>query len=247
MQKRVLVIGDAHTEPGQDLRRFKALKNFIKAEEPDYVVTIGDFTSMDALSEWDRNKRKKMENRRYKADINVANKALDIMDSTLFSDTDFIYLEGNHEFRLDRYLDQDPTFEGMHNIEQDLKLKERGIVYVPYKENYDISGVSFTHIPINGIGKPIGNPAVARKALSLYHNSVVFGHTHTLDHCAEHRQNAPHLNQALSVGCFFEHVEDYALGSKTDYWRGIVMLDIYHRNRFDFQTTSLSNLLKKHG
>ena len=246
-EKRVLIIGDSHTAPEQDLRRFKALGNYIKSVQPDVIVDIGDFLTLDSLSAWDKDKRKKMEGRRYAKEIEAGNRALDYIQNVPKNTKRRIKIKGNHEERLDRYLDHDPTFAGQVSLEKDLDLKARGFEVVEYKDCIDIDGVSFTHVPISGTGKPIGEPNVTRKALALYNNSVVFGHCHTLSHSAEHRTNAPHLNQALSAGCFFEHVDDYAKGSKTDYWRGVVLLNIYHKNRFDFQTTSMSNLLKKYG
>lgn len=256
---RVLVIGDAHVDEHQDLRRFRALGLKIVAERPTHIVIIGDFLSFNCLSEWDRNKRAKMENLRYQLEIEAGNKALDLMLGPLRElqaqqkkqkkaqyEPVLVYVEGNHEDRLTRYIDHDPTFQGWVGLVKDLKLNERGFHFVPWKGVYELAGISFTHIPIGGNGKPIGNPAVCRKALSLFAGSVVFGHTHTLDHSAEHRHGSPHLNQALSVGCFFEHVDDYAKGSKTDYWRGVVDLTIYHHNRFDYRTTSMSRLLKEY-
>lgn len=244
--KKVLVIGDAHVAPHQDLRRFKALGNYIRTHNPEYVISIGDFLTLDSLSDWDRNKSGKMEGRRYSADIEAGNHALDYIDAAT-DKTIKIYLKGNHENRLDRYLDHNPIAKGSMSIEKDLRLKSRGWKVVEYKDDYVLSGVRFTHIPISGGGKPIGNPGVTRKALALYNSSVVFGHTHTLDHSAEHRRGGPHLNQALCVGCFFEHIDEYAKGSKTDYWRGVVELNIYHNNRFDITTTSMSNLLRNYG
>lgn len=241
---RILVIGDAHSAPGQDLRRFKALGRYIVDESPDIVVSIGDFLTLDSLSDWDKSKRGKMEGRRYSKDIDTGNKALDLIQ--LDDSPKYVYIMGNHENRLPRYLDYDPTMVGLADVEHDLDLAGRKWKVVDYKDDIKLSGISFTHIPINGIGRPIGNPHVAQKALALYANSVVFGHTHTLDHAAEHRKGAPHLNQALGVGCFFEHVDEYAKGSKTDYWRGLVMLDAYHNNRFDIATISMSNLLKRY-
>jgi predicted phosphodiesterase len=241
---RVLVVGDAHVDEQQKLDRFAALGRKIVAEKPDAVVLIGDVLSLNCLSEWDRNKRAKMENLRYGLEIGAGNKALDL---ACLPKGKTIYIEGNHEDRLTRYLDHDPTFAGMVGLPKDLFLAERGIKWVPYKEVHQIDGVSFTHIPIAGNGKPIGNPNVAQKALRLFHNSVVFGHTHTLDFAAEHRHGSPHLNQSLAVGCFFEHVDDYAKGSLTNYWRGLVDLSIYHNNRFDVRTTSMSQLYKQYG
>lgn len=238
---RILVVGDAHVDEHQSLRRFKLANQLIKREKPDTVVIIGDFLSLNCLSEWDRNKRAKMEGRRYKAEITAGNRALDLLlDGEDLKSVHFI--EGNHEDRLTRYLDVDPIFADDHNIPDDLELKARGIIWTPYKQVRTINGISFTHIPCSGNGKAIGNPNVAQKALKLFHNSVVFGHTHTLDHAAEHRHGSPHLNQALAVGCFFEHVDEYAVGSKTDYWRGLVLLDSYKTNRFDVETFSLGRM-----
>lgn len=244
---KVVVVGDAHVDENQDLSRFDLLNALIKKEKPEYVVIIGDFLSLNCLSAWDRNKRLTMEGLRYVAEIESGNEALDRMLVGIPKKTKVVYVEGNHEDRLPRYLEVDPTFYGWAGIPKDLRLAQRGIHFVPYKDVFYINGVGFTHIPISGIGKGIGNPGVAQKALKLFHHSIVFGHTHTLDHAAEHRHGAPHLNQALSVGCFFEHVDEYAKGSKTDYWRGICVLSVYSENRFDVNTYSLGRMVTLFG
>jgi hypothetical protein len=38
-------------------------------------------------------------------------------------------------------------------------------------------------------------------------------------------------------------VDEYARGSITNYWRGVVMLNQYDENRFDVATVSMSQLL----
>ncbi len=246
---KVLVVGDSHCEQGQDISRFKALGNYIKETKPSHIVSIGDFLSVDSLSAWDRNKRLAMEGRRYEKELEVGNKALDYIDSacsTSYRPTK-VYIEGNHEDRLTRYVEEYPELEGKMSIQKDLSLVKRSWVWVPYKSDYNINGVSFTHVPILGNGRAISRPNICEKALRLYHNSVVFGHDHGLYHAMEHRHNAPHLNQALSVGCFFDHTADYAKGSKTDYWRGIVELDIYHPNRYNFKVVSMSSLKRQYG
>lgn len=255
----ILVIGDAHVDDTQDLSRFTALGRMIVDTQPEYIVIIGDFLSMNCLSDWDRNKRLVMEKKRYQLEIDAGNKALDEMfrfveeinrknrksKKSAYSPK-LIYIMGNHEDRLLRYLEKDPTFLGTVSIEANLKLKERGFEVIPYKDVWEINGVSFTHIPISSGGKAISNPTVVQKALKLFSGSVVFGHTHTLDHAAEHRHGSRHLSQALCVGCFFEHVDEYAVGSKTDYWRGLVTLNLYSEGRFDFSTTSMSQLKEKY-
>lgn len=240
-----LCIGDAHVEPGQSLKRFKALANFLREHPVRRVVAMGDFVSFDSLSAWDRDKRKRMEHRRYVRDVAVGRMALSpIEEAVRLYGADLFYIEGNHEDRVKRYLDIDPTFDGAINVHADLCPDWH---WVPYKDDFTYHGVSFTHIPHNEAGKAIGGKGVCDKALGLYHNSVVFGHTHGLSFSCMHRHNAPHLNQAVNVGCFFEHVAEYAQGSITSYWRGIVLLDHVSFNRVDIKTISLSRLLKDYG
>lgn len=238
----VTVVGDAHVDEHQTLDRFDCLNKYLKHVRPNYVITIGDFLSMNCLSDWDKNKRLLMETRRYSLEVDAGNEALDRMCKGLPKKTRLVAVKGNHENRVDRYFETDPTFLGTNSLEKDLHYYKRGFEVTEYKEHYYVNGVAFTHIPITSGGKSIGNPYVAAKALKLYGTSVVFGHTHTLDHCAEHRHGSPHLNQSLSVGCFFEHIDLYAQGSLTNYWRGIVTLNIYSENRFDIDTIAMSRL-----
>jgi hypothetical protein len=245
-----LVIGDAHVDPRQlrnnkkGLRRFKWLNHLIKSKpEIKRLIIIGDFVSFLSLSHWDRDKRRKMELKRYLQDEAAANAALDILLDGINPEIELVYIQGNHEEWLERYLDYDPTMEGKVGLEKDLKLKDRGFkVVVPYKSDYKYKGVSFTHVPIMANGKPVGGKYATAKALEVYHNSVVFGHTHCFDVAAIHRKNSPSLQQAVNVGCFFEHIDEYAQGSMTNYWRGVLFLEHYDHNRVDIDQWSMGRL-----
>lgn len=238
-----LVIGDAHVAPGQNLNRFKWANKFIHDYRPHRIVIIGDFLTMDSLSDWDRDKRKKMENRRYKADIECGIEALDLMLERVDKDLPIVYTEGNHEERLKRYIDRNPEWDGMVSIETDLltSIRNKGykVDFIPYKTDWTYKGTSFVHVPIQETGRPVGGKTATQRTLDIYQNSCVFGHTHKLDVACKHRHNAPHLQQAINVGCFFEHIDEYAQGSVTSYWRGLVVLNQYANNRSDISTFSL--------
>lgn len=238
-----LVVGDAHVGPGQNLRRFKWANQYLKDHPVDRIVIIGDFLTLDCFSEWDKDKRRKMEGRRYEQDLLVGRAALSmLLDGVDTSNCPVIFTEGNHEERAKRYIDTHPELEGVVDVEKDLFSGICPVTYVQYKNDWTYKGVSFTHVPIQENGKPIAGKFATKKALGLYHNSCVFGHTHKLDLACEHRHNSLHLNQAVNVGCFFEHVDEYAQGSATSYWRGLVVLDHYSFNRVDVETLSLGRL-----
>lgn len=240
---RILVIGDAHIKEHDDLKRFRAFVRFLKKWKIDKILIIGDFLEMACLSNWDKNKKKTMENKRFKNEINNGNEALDIIQAEFKGE--IIYLEGNHEFRVESYLEVNPIFDGVVNVDVQLKLAERKIKWIKYKENYNINGISFTHIPIGGNGNPIGGSNIIKRALSMYSNSVVFGHTHNLkvDHEARHNSD---MNLALNVGCFFEEEHAYRKGTTDNHWKGLCILDSNKKNHFDLQTISLDNIMKNY-
>ena len=241
-----LVIGDVHIAPGQSMDRARLLGMAINELEPNRVIFIGDFLNFDSLSAWDKDKRKKMEGRRYQKDIDSGKKFLETMDNKVISgDPEYIFIEGNHEDRLWRYLDGQPLFDGAIDYRVDLGIQEWK--HIPYKEHYYHKGVYFTHVPINESGKPVSGPAACAKSLSIYQHSVVFGHTHKLASSSVHRHGSDHLNQSLNVGCYFDHIDDYALGSVTSYWRGIVLIDHYKYGRFNWNPISMGKLRQTYG
>lgn len=242
-----LVVGDVHVAPGQDMHRAYLLGQAIRELKPKRVVFIGDFLTFDSLSDWDKDKRRKMEGRRYQADIDAGRKFLATMQEgyTVENDAEFIFVEGNHEDRLWRYLDKQPLFERAVDYRKDLGINHW--THIPYKEHYLHKGVYFTHVPINESGKPVGGSSACARALGIYQHSVVFGHTHKLASSSIHRHGAAHLNQALNVGCYFDHIDDYALGSVTSYWRGIVLVDHYKPGRFNWNPISLGKLRQVYG
>lgn len=251
---QILVVGDCHVSDDDDLNRFKFLGQFIVDKRPEYVIFMGDFLTFQCLSGWDKDKRLKMEGKRYKKEIDAGNKALDIIFYPLGEMQDrqrrnkekiyrpeVIYLNGNHEDRLDRYLQYDPTFEGLVSVEKDLKLKERGIQFVPYREYYTLNGIAFTHVPFNK-AKEICGVNITRKASQVMFGSVVFAHVHSMEYEGFKRHGQEDLQQILTAGCFFEKNEDYIHGRITEYWRGLILLDSWKKGRFDIETFSLDRL-----
>lgn len=251
---KILVVGDCHVSAEDDLERFKYADAFIMDQRPEIIVLMGDFLTMNCLSAWDRNKRLKMEGRRYFDEIKKGNEALDTMFHGLSHQKqrdrkhkrklyipDIIYLEGNHEERLTRYLNYDPTFQGAVDICNDLRLVERAIAWIPYREYYEYNGIGFTHVPHNAI-RPVSGKYHVHKAMDCTIKSVVYGHTHKLETACRHTPGMTHLQQVLSAGCFFDKDEEYVHGLITNYWKGLVLLHNYKEGRFDIETFSLGRL-----
>ena len=241
-----LVVGDVHVAQGQNLERADWLGRAITELNPTRVVFIGDLMTFDCFSNWDKDKRKKMEGRRYIKEIEKGREFISRMyDHAPNWKGDIILTEGNHEDRVSRYLDYNPELDGALDYQKDLGIKDEWTI-IPYKEYYNVQGVAFTHIPISEAGKPLGGKYVCHRALELHQGSVVFGHTHKLQVAPLHRHGSPHLNQALNVGCYFSHIDEYALGSVTSYWRGLVLVDHYKHGRFGWMPFSMGKLKQRY-
>lgn len=240
-----LVVGDVHISAGQNVSRADLLGKAINILQPKRVLFIGDLMTFDCFSEWDKDKRKKMEGRRYSLEIAKGREFLERVRSHSRNhepEDGYLLCEGNHEDRVRRYIDSNPELDGALNYLSDIGFHGR---VIPYKEYYKIAGVDFTHVPINEAGKPIGGKYAVHRALDLHEGSVVFGHTHKLATASMHRHGSAHLSQALNVGCFFEHIDEYAVGSVTSYWRGLVFVDHYKNGRFGWTPISMGKLKKQ--
>lgn len=269
---KTLVVGDVHIGPNQNLRRADWLGRFIKDIEPDRIVFIGDLLTFDSLSAWDKDKRRKMEMRRYEKDIKAGEEFLERMEAEAGEKlpTEIILTEGNHEFREERYIDYNPELEGSLNYKASLSLcadrddsgrqsansrepsggnsrNIRGWQTVPYREFFKYKGISFTHVPIMESGRPVQGKYATNRALDICDSSVVFGHTHKLDYASAHPHGRVHLKEALNVGCYFEHIDEYAKGSVTSYWRGLILLDHHKHGRFRFETYPIGQLRRMYG
>jgi len=239
-----LVFGDCHVEPGDNLNRFKWLGKEIVNRKPKYIVQLGDFVSMLALSHWDKHKKLLMEGRRVYDDMDVGIHALYLMLNPLtdlqirqkrnkqkvYSPT-LVWCDGNHEEWVIRYIEENPQLEGhLLPFFEEAKRVFSGfseIIYVPYKSYTVINNIAFTHVPIGANGQPISGKYAHERALDLFATDVVYGHTHRFIH-AHRYQHGMGLKQAINAGCFFSKTPDYAWGAANEHFRGILLIN--HRN-----------------
>jgi hypothetical protein len=115
----------------------------------------------------------------------------------IFPDAKRIFICGNHEFRLERYITNEA--KGFHNIvtiEKILFLKELGYEFIPYgpSQSYKVSTLNIRHEPVGG-GENFACATVKKAGAS-----VLFGHHHQIQ---EHQKVTidGSYHRAISVGC----------------------------------------------
>lgn len=151
-----------------------------------------------SLSAWDYDKKRIMEGRRYLKEVKAANKELDFLEEHCKKIT---YLEGNHEDRVNRYLDKNPEMEGLIEIQDVLKIKERNIKWVKMNDLYKLGDMYFTHGMYT-------NKYCAQKHLDTLGCNITFGHGHKTQTAFQNHAMAKPI-MAYALGTLGDKAPDY--------------------------------------
>ena len=123
---RILVIPDVQVKEGVPTEHLTWAGKAIVDYRPDVVVNLGDFADMPSLSSHDVKGSKYFEGLRYKTDIIAAKSAmikllnpLKELQARQKKNKEKVYKPrmvltlGNHENRIDRAVNNNPTLEGL--------------------------------------------------------------------------------------------------------------------------------------
>lgn len=170
--KKVHIIPDQHI-PFEDKAAFELQLKVIKARQPEVIVILGDFADFYSVSS--HQKKPELRGLLLSEEVAAANKRLDQIDAALPKGARKVFIQGNHEERLERYLaSRAPDLHDMFTTQNLLQLEERGWEYVPYRQHIQVGKVFFTH----DTGKAGGSAHLgAERAFS---DNAVIGHTHRI-------------------------------------------------------------------
>jgi len=155
--------------------------------EPDTFVCLGDMADFYKISRFPKSP---LREENFDAEVDSVNQGLDEIDS-LSSLSRKIFIEGNHEHRLTRYLQEKaPELFSFVNTQKLFKLEERGYEFVPYRESIKVGKLWITH----DVGTA-GRYSVFRAADTFQH-PVVMAHTHRLVYIVEGNATGEHFPAA---------------------------------------------------
>ena len=126
MNQKDVILPDFHV-PYHDKNAIDLTLKYIKKNKPDRIVQIGDFQDFYSVSKFDKDP-KRIDTLQDELDIGY-DIWKDIKKSSKKSK--LVYLEGNHEFRLRKYLWRHPELHSLEilKLENVLKTKELGIKF----------------------------------------------------------------------------------------------------------------------
>lgn len=173
-----LLISDVHI-PYQDDKALAVLEKFMASRKWDVVVYLGDLLDFDMISGFNAENLRENETRRMVNDYHQANELLDRHVKIIRKrnpKAEIVLLEGNHEDRVRRVIDHTPQLEGLLEVPGNLRLKERGVKWVPNwseGELYQLGNLYISH----GLYLNKYHPA---KMVDTFGTNVAYGHTHDM-------------------------------------------------------------------
>lgn len=241
---KIVCIGDTHAHPNWGNKRFTELGRFCAEEQPDYIVQIGDFSDVTALNT--HGSKLELEGARWKDDIACTYDALDRFITPIRARKrkmpQLVLTLGNHEHRINRWVADNPKFEGSMSVD-DLGFRRFGWNVFPFGREVEVAGFDFVHHLGSSTGRAaaITSPSNGIKSIG---KSTVVGHTHIAHHVpVPYKDRTVH---GLDVGCAIHkdmgHAEGWSHPTAHKYRRCVWVLDNAANGDADFREVRLSTL-----
>jgi len=200
IQKTVL-LPDIH-HPYYDERVMDSVGEFMVDYQPHEIVYMGDQLSLDCISGWNKNKPLLKEGQRLIKDYeNFDRDILQVHERITGSETRRTFMIGNHEERVNWYIEQHPELEEIIDIDRNLKLTERGYRIVPFKYH-------------------------ATKTLEAFEGNVVYAHVHNPQMYAKVSPvDRKGYHTATSLPCLCNIQPDYKKNSPNFWINGFAIVE----------------------
>jgi predicted phosphodiesterase len=167
---RILFIPDVH-RPYHDKAAWALMLRAAREFKPDKIVILGDFADFYSVSSFDKHPKRVSDLKTEAEDANVGLDELDALGAGYK-----VFIKGNHEDRLERYLCKSaPALFGCVSVNDLFHLAERGWNAVEYKRSTRLGKLRLTH--------DTGTAGINahRQSVDAFQAPVIIGHTHRME------------------------------------------------------------------
>ena len=148
-------------------------------ERWDYLIYLGDFLDMDAISHHalEKGDARSLEGKRLKKDYEEAAEILERHRKIVGPKCEIVFFLGNHEEWAEKFLDKYPQLEGFLEVENNLPLRKLNIEVIKPRHYKKIGKIYFVHGDFQA-GYYVSQHH-AKRMVETFNRNVVYGHHHT--------------------------------------------------------------------
>lgn len=238
-------IPDTQIRPGVPVNHIYAAANYIAERQPGTVIIGGDWWDMPSLNSYEKKGSSFFNNVSYRGDIDFANEVMDDFLTTIRKPEGYnprvVFVEGNHEYRIQRAVQEDPVIHEGVIGRHDFHLPD--VEFHEFLNIVTIDGIMYSHYfanPQSAIRGVLGGQMDNR--LNKLKASFTQGHQQTLLWGAQDLPNGKRIIGCVA-GAFYQHHEGYAGPQGQNYWRGLVYKHEVHDGEYDPMMVSMDYLI----
>jgi UDP-2,3-diacylglucosamine pyrophosphatase LpxH len=211
--KKVSITSDLHGQCKSE-EAFDVHLQIVKDFKPDVHIIIGDWMEFESVSRHPKSKTR-IPNLGY--EYQVGNRDLDTLEAVLPSGCKKFFMEGNHEYRLWRWMcNEAPNAKGgMKSVSEALRLKERKWNWIPYGRALKIGQLKIMHGCYN-------NKYHAQTHVDRFGDNVLYGDSHSYQVYTTAHGDKPHM--AMSIGCLRTLNPDWLNGKPAPWLHGFALV-----------------------
>lgn len=237
---KVMVTSDWHV-PYEDKKAINIANKVASVYQPDIYVLNGDLVDMYSLSFWDKNP----EHFDVQHEVNKAKSYLSTLRDVLGKKTHIVYLEGNHEARLQRYLWKNPELSELDILKMDklLELDKYGVEWVGAQMDYwkqtsgayNIGDVRIMHGDnrLNGASTSKYSGYSVKNTLQTTRKNTIIGHVHR--GAMHYNTNEDGTLVGIENGCLCQEIPT------ANWQQGFSTFEVYKNKGQNFQFHHIDN------
>lgn len=221
--------------PFEDRKTIQAVEAYLADEAWDYYINLGDFLDFNCIARFNDDAPRKKQGETLWDDYEYANAFLERhLDAVRTGNADchVVFLEGNHEERIERHADKYPELEGMLEVDRMLHLRRRGVKWVRATRDgklFRVGKANFHH----GL---YTNKYHAFKHADYYGENIFYGHTHDVQEYGKVRIGSNRTIKAKSLGCLCRYDQKYLRGRPTNWQQALTVFHFYPDGFFQEMT-----------
>jgi hypothetical protein len=204
-----------------DANALAAVEEFMASQRWDGYLNLGDLIDFGIISSHNLGNLRAVEGGRILEEYRPADAILTKHEKIIRGNNPkakMVYLEGNHEYRIERLIDAQPALEGSLEIEKVLNLTKRRIEWVrswSQGQLFTLGNCSFHH----GL---FCNDHHAKKMVQRFGKNILYGHVHDCQIYSSHSH--PALIGA-SLGCLCRIPQKYLRGAPTRWVQAVTVFE----------------------
>lgn len=236
--KKYVVTADWHVlmkdgnVAGIDRLTNNAFVQYLEQEGPwDGYIQLGDAYDMNVISDHNKGKLKLVEGQRIRDDYAATNAVHRQHYTAAGKPKEYVLIEGNHEYRVQRYLEAKPELDGIINITANIPPFVKYVPFWSEHQIYKVGHASFIH----GINSGSRQCAAG---LRDYGTNVFMGHTHRRELLAMRYHGPDQTKIAESLPCLCEYGQPYLNGRPTAWQQGFAVFYFWPDGTFNHYVVS---------